>query len=162
MKKKICAVFLAAVMCAGLCGCESLVKKFARKPKEPQTPREVLISPEDYGNQKPAAKELYDRYYLYWKSWQDEFILSLSGASRKRRTDTVAEALRNLAEMRKLLDEQSRQLLDVHIRELELLGGAAERDIYSMHRPDHTAEAEKIRRQIMNGFSLGRVKDHLL
>jgi hypothetical protein len=162
MRKKIgivCSIVFAATC---LCGCESLVRKFVRKPKESSQPKEVLLEPQEYNSRKPAGKELYDQYFLYWRSWQDEFAASLSTTSHKRQASTAAETLKNLAEMRRLLDGQSQVKLDGYIRQFEQLKEAAESDAYYAHAAEHTAEAETIRRRIMNDFSPGRIKEHLL
>lgn len=162
MRKKIALVLAGVCVCGCFCGCESLARKFVRKPKEPPKPRGgILLEPQEYGSQRPS-RELYDQYFLFWKSWQDEFITALSGSSHKRQADTVAQALKNLAEMRQCLDDQSKATLDGYIRMLERLQDATAADVYCAHVLAHGTEAEKIRRLIINDFSPGRVKEHLL
>jgi hypothetical protein len=162
MTRKIGVMCSVLFVCVCMCGCESLARKFVRKPKEPAKPHDVLLQPEDYAGRKPGGKELYDQYFLYWKSWQDEFTAALSGASRKRQEDTAKEALKNLTEMRGLLDEQSQQKLDVYIRRFERLQETVDSDTYGANVPGHVAEAEKLRRGIMSEFSPGRIQGHLL
>jgi hypothetical protein len=161
MRKKIACVCIVLCICAGAYGCESVARKFVRKPKEQPKPQDIVLEPQEYGAMKPSARELYDQYYLYWKSWQDEFVTTLSGTSHKRQADSIAEALKNLAEMRQLLDDQAKQKLDIHIRELEQLGAETAADAYYAHGADYAARAEKIRRQIMSDFSPDRIKDHI-
>lgn len=150
----------AVCMCGCACGCESLGKKFVRKPKNPK-PHEVLLEPQEYPDQRPA-RELYDQYFLFWKSWHDEFVAALTGSSRKRQEDTAEQALKNLAEMRKCLDDQTKPKLDEYIRLMERLKDYLAADTYGAHARAHSEEADRIRRLILNDFSPGRVKEHLL
>lgn len=154
----ICAVAFA---CVALAGCESLAKKFVRKPKEPAKPKDVLLEPQEYAPEGDRAV-LYEQSYLYWKSWHDEFITALGGPSARRQADTVNEALKSLAEMRKLLDEQSRLKLEGYSARLEKIRDEAAKDIYHAKTSSFAAEAEKLRRLIMSDFSPGSVKEHLL
>lgn len=155
------AVFCLVVFLCACAGCESLGKKFVRKPKHPPQPVEALLEPEEYDGQRPPAAELYDQYFLYWKSWHDELIGALAGSSRKRQAETAREALKNLYEMRQLLVEPARQRLDALILGLEQLEKDAAGDIYGAKAALHSARAQKIRRQVINDFSPLKAKSDI-
>ena len=158
--KNTSVLALCIVVCCAASGCESLGKKFVRKPKTPKQV-EMVLEPQEYGGRAPSI-ELYDQYFLYWKSWQDEFIDSLSGTSRKRQLDTAAEALKNLGEMRKLLVEPAAKQLDVYIAQFEALKKEVAVDAYQTRTVVYMERAEKIGRMIKSDFSKGQVKDKLL
>jgi len=159
--KKTAVIGLCIAACCMASGCESLGKKFVRKSKTPARPVEMVLEPQDYGGRAPS-EEMYDQYFLYWKSWQDEFADALSGTSRKRQLDTASEALKNLSEMRKLLVEATAKKLDVYIAELETLKNEVGADVYQARSVSYAARAEKLRRQIMSDFSKSRIKGQLL
>lgn len=159
MKTTVLVVLIAA--CVALTGCESLVRKFVRKPKE--RPRaEALLEPQEYGHDPAVNAEMYEQYFLYWKSWQDEFTGALSGTNRKRQLETVGEALRNLTEMRGLLNDEAKARLDVYIRRMEQLKIAVAADPYSAQSSRFCEEAGRIARQVRSDFSPKRAKDSLL
>lgn len=159
--RKTVLMGLCIAACCMASGCESLVKKFARKSKGPEKPVEMVLEPQDYGGRLPS-EELYDQYFLYWKSWQDEFSDSLSGTSHKRQLDTASEALKNLGEMRKLLVEETAKKLDVYIAQMEALKKDVGSDIYQARSSAYADRAQKLRRQIMSDFVKSRIKDQLL
>ncbi|MGE5308428.1 MAG: hypothetical protein ACM3OC_05040 [Deltaproteobacteria bacterium] len=156
------ALFVVACMCLGLTGCESLVRKFSRKPSEPPKPQEMVLAPQEYAGQRPENIEMYEQYYLFWRNWHEEFIDALEGTNRKRQVETVNEAIKNLTGMRSLLNDEGKAKLDAYVRQLEAIRDGVSGDSYGTQAGFHAAQAEKLKRQIIRDFSGRKVKGELL
>jgi hypothetical protein len=151
MKPRQLRLFAVGVLCiaCALAGCESLGKKFIRKKPKQEGPVEGMVArPEEY----PGGGSREDRYaksFLYWKSWFGEFIDSLQEKNHKRQVETFNEALKNLMDIRGLVDEERARKLDGRVKQLEQLRAQFASDIYFARASDNAREAEKIERGIM-------------
>jgi len=157
-------VLLAGVFfVSGLCGCESFSRKFTRHKKEPLKAEEMVLEPQQYNNDQRSKEEIYREYFLYWESWQDEFIDSLTSdtPNRKRQADNLKEAVKNLMSMRDMLDQQRQDLMGTYITKLLDLETAISMDIYNAAIPQHRMRAERIKRDILSLFSYHRIKDYV-
>jgi len=144
-------------------GCDAFVRKFTRKSKKENQPKqELVLVPEEYKPPKMTKEEVYRQYFLYWKSWHDELINSLSGgSSQKKQIDCANEALKNLEQLRTTLQESSRKKLDVYINQLKDLRKEIEEDLYGNNASSSRLTAERIRRSILRDFSYNKIKDSL-
>ncbi|MCM8771202.1 MAG: hypothetical protein NC936_04975 [Candidatus Omnitrophica bacterium] len=160
MKFKIVIyLFLLIIIVNSLVGCEALVRKFSRKPKE-KKPEEIVLVPEDYkGSMTP--EERYRQYFLFWKSWQDELIQSLiEKRSLKKRVDCAEQAIKNLKELKKLLSSQEKQkLLAKYIQQLEQLKSMISQDTYGNNINQHREKADSIKRNVVRFFTYSEVKE---
>jgi hypothetical protein len=146
-----------------LIGCEAFVRKFTRKPKKENMPQEqMVIAPEEYKPPIMTKEEKYREYFLYWKSWHDELIESLSSSTNsKRQISCSNEAIKNLEEIRMLLNAEKQKELDVWINQLKDLRDEISSDVYGTNAVRNRGSAERIRRNIMQDFSYPKVKDYL-
>jgi len=164
LQRKI--LFLFSVLCSlsFILGCDAFVRKFTRKSKKENLPKqELVLVPEEYKPPKMTKEEVYRQYFLYWKSWQDELINSLSGgASHKKQIDCANEAIKNLESLRATLQETKQKKLDVYINQLKDLKNEIAQDLYGNNISANRLTAERIRRTILRDFSYNKIKDYLI
>jgi len=156
----ICA--LSFVIC--MTGCDAFVRKFTRKPKTENLPQEeMVLVPEEYKGPQVPKEELYRQYFLFWKSWHDELIESLlQKKSQKKQIDCAEEAIKNLINLQKLLNEEQQKKLDIYILQLKDLQEAIGKDLYGMDSSNNVQNAERIKRSLLREFSYNKVKDCLI
>jgi len=161
--KPILKLVIAFWLIINLAGCEAFIRKFTRKPRKENLPREeMVIAPEEYKAPLSTKEEQYHQYFLYWKSWQDELIESLSSSTNpKKQLSCVNEAIKNLEQIRILLKAEKQKKLDVQINQLKNLRDALSSDIYGTSADRNRLSAERIRRNIMQDFSFPKIKDYL-
>ena len=156
-------LFVICFVMVCLLGCDAFVRKFTRKPNKDQLPQEELVlAPEEY---KPtmSKEELYRQYLLYWQSWQDELIESLGRRSNyKKQVSCVEQAIKNLEQVKLMLNEEKRKKLDIYFNQLKALKGSITEDSYGLNIPIFRQNAERLRRGILRDFSYSKVKGFLL
>ncbi len=162
-KNLVCLCLAICVLCF-LVGCDSFVRKFTRKSKKEATPQEeMVLVPIEYKGTPATGEEIYRKYLLYWKSWQDELIESLlANASHKKQVDSAYEAINNLEELKKLLKENSRPKLEVYIQRLNAIKSSIESDTYGGSAASLRSDAERVKRDILRDFSYQKAKNELL
>ncbi|MBI2093210.1 MAG: hypothetical protein HYT88_00590 [Candidatus Omnitrophica bacterium] len=157
------------VLCAVCCvlvfttGCESLQRKFTRKPKHPLPRPTPVIQFEDYtGAMTPLNR--YRKHYLQFQYWNGELLQALGSSpfSLKRLRRASSEALTELTTLQDLLHEEQAQLLTPLIEERL----AANRQIQSV--AFGTAQAQTVShlietqsRQIYREFFWREMEDKL-
>lgn len=158
--KRWVTVLLLGMLLFNLAGCEAFTRKFTRKSKKaPQV--EMVLAPEEY---KPnmTKEELYRRYFLFWKSWQDELISALDyNASLKKKVDCAQEAIKNLMGMRRLLVDPAQKNLDVYIAKSRDLLSDIRKDVYGADNMHNSDTAGRIKADIERGFIYPKVKNYL-
>lgn len=142
-----------------LTGCEAFVRKFTRKPKKEDLPKEeMVIEPQEYKEIQASGDSLYKQYFLFWRSWQDELIQSLSaGANHKKQTSCAEEILKNLEQLYALLSEDKQKDLGVYIKQTKDLIDLINKDIYGTNVSGNRFSAERIKRNITRDFSYNKV-----
>ncbi|MFH1269858.1 MAG: hypothetical protein ABIH75_02210 [Candidatus Omnitrophota bacterium] len=160
-------IFLLVTVCfllPAILGCDAFVRKFTRKQKKEDLPVEqMVLVPEEYKPPQMTKEEAYRQYFLYWKSWHDELINALSTrASQKKQIYCANEALKNLEELRKALQEARQKKLDVYIKQLKDLNKDISEDMYGNDASGNRLTAERIRRGILRDFSYKKIKDYLV
>jgi len=140
------------------------VRKFTRKPKkEDASIEELVLVPEEYSSPQMSRDELYQKYFIYWKSWQDELIVSLyPGGNHKKQMDCVNEASNNLAKIKGLLSANKNKQVDVYLAQLENLRGLISQDLYSNNTTNNRTKAEQLKRNILRDLSYKKIKDYLM
>ena len=153
----------ALVLVFQAAGCESLGRKFVRKPKvEDMNKDEVVYEPQEYKSEGLTNLDLYRQYFLFWRTWQDEFIDSLEeSGNRKKQLNSLNEAIRNLENIKLLLNPEVAARLDVCIKSSEVLRNALTNDIYGNRVRDNRRQAELIKRDILSKFSFNKIKDSI-
>ena len=160
---KIFKLIIFCLLIFNLLGCEAFVRKFTRKPKKENLPQEeMVLAPEEYVPEV-NKEELYRQYFLFWKSWQSELIDSLvQKRSHKKQMECVEEAIKNLMNMRSLLNEEKQRRLDPYIGRTEELKSSIARDVYGASAFTSAQAAERLRMNILRDFSYNKIKDSLL
>lgn len=155
----VCAVFFILESA----GCQSLARKFVRKPKNQDKKTEtVVFAPEEYKGEGESSQELYRQYYLYWRTWHEELINSLEkSGNRKKQFDSLDEAVKNLENMKALLISDKAEKIDFWIKQLQLLAAAINKDIYSQLVANNRSRAEWIKREIMREYAFKKIKDSI-
>lgn len=161
--KRFLFLFLICYSLVAMLGCDAFVRKFTRKPKRENLPKEELVlAPEEY---KPSMnkEQLYHQYFLFWQSWQEELIESIAqGKSHKKQMTCVAEAIKNLLSLREFLDEGKQKELDIYIKRLKDLQDLISKDVYCSNASMYIRAAESIKRGIFRDLSFNKVKKHLI
>ncbi|OGX17096.1 MAG: hypothetical protein A3K83_01935 [Omnitrophica WOR_2 bacterium RBG_13_44_8b] len=159
LKLRAISLLISFPLIISLTGCEAFVRKFTRKSKKENLPREeMVLAPEVYDSVQMSNEELYRQYFLFWKSWHDELINSLSfQGNRKKQIECVKESLKNLTSLRELLNEEKQKQLDVYIKELDTLKGSIEGDWYSNNFAANSYTAERLKTNILRNFSFKKI-----
>jgi len=115
MKRQwLCAV--GCVLCVALLtGCESLRRKFVRKPKKPQ--RIVSLSTTQSYAIHRTPLESYEHHYLQWTFWNAELLAGLEGINRLKVARAAQESAAELRKLAELLREPTAQALQPLIAE---------------------------------------------
>jgi hypothetical protein len=147
-----------------LMGCEAFIRKFTRKPKNKEfDAEEMVLVPEEYKGPQMTKEELYRQRLLFWKSWQEELINALASShSHKKRMTCINEAIKNLINARKLLNQQKQQKLDEHLNKMKNLQEEISRDTYGGNTANIRQKAERLKRNILSEFSYRYIKDDLI
>jgi hypothetical protein len=140
-------------------GCETVMRKFSRKPKKEEEPAETMVLvPEEYKAPSMSKEELYRQYFLYWKSWQDELLESLQGrANHKKQIECIDEAISNLSELKPLLNSDKQKELDAYINQLRELKTLITKDLYGNNIDDNRLATERLKRNILRDFSYNKI-----
>jgi hypothetical protein len=158
-------VFLSVIFLLGnLCGCESFVRKFTRKPKTEDKPREDLVlEPEEYKGPNLTKEQLYRKYLGYWKSWQDELITAfLNNGTYKKRVDCIEQAIKNLEQLRKMLNPDKQKIMDDYLNRMQALKDRVVSDVYGVDMKSQRTETERLRMGILKDLSYHKVKDSFI
>ncbi|MFC1658930.1 hypothetical protein ACFL1D_06075 [Candidatus Omnitrophota bacterium] len=149
------------LMIFSLLGCEAFVKKFTRKTKKQEEKEIPVLVPEDYSLSDIPPRERYERYFLFWQSWQDELINVLNeSASNKKIRSCLQEAIKNLEELKPFLFEEKQKELDFYLEKLRQLDDEISRDVYGIRSANYKNRAESLKRNILSKFSYTNVKNH--
>jgi hypothetical protein len=91
-------------------GCESLQRKFTRKPKRPVPPPAPIINFQDYSKAMTPI-ERYRKHYLLFTYWNDNLLDALRELSPnpKRIARASEESLNELKTLHSLLNEETAQ-----------------------------------------------------
>lgn len=156
------ALILGLFLLINAVGCEAFVRKFTRKSKGKPTEEMVLV-PEEWKGPGMTSEQLYRQYLLFWQSWQDELITSLTDekSSFKKRNDCIKEAIKNLISMSALLKESKQKQLDVYIKDAQELQSSIKSDVYGSANNNFRRQAERMRRNILQRFSYNDIKNDL-
>ncbi len=164
--RKIIITVLTAyclLLTAGLTGCESLQRKFTRKPTQAPKPPTPIITFQDY-SRAMTPLDRYRKHSLMFDYWNDELIEAVQGSTPnpKRLKRASEEALAELHTMKELLADDIAVRLDPLIEERAKIHR-------QLHSPSfHTGSANVIgrilesqTRQIQREFFWRDVQDHL-
>ena len=139
------AVLLTAdcLLLTAVVGCESLQRKFTRKPKHPPTAPTPIVSFLDY-SRATTPIDRYRKHTLMFQYWNAQLLESLTSPtpSQKRIRHASAEALEELRTLRSLLNEDLAPRLD------RLLEARAAMDRRLKTTAIHAAQAATVAREL--------------
>ncbi|MFH0771297.1 MAG: hypothetical protein V1933_01605 [Candidatus Omnitrophota bacterium] len=161
LKRCLSLAVVCSLVFAGS-GCETLKRKFIRKPKNSKKTSPVLV-PQDYKGIYPNSV-LYSNHFIYWRVSTEDLIDCLThGLSNKRQIEDVNVAIQNLEIMRSLLNSPKKEQLSSYIKFFEDTGKKLKEgqpnDIRSCRIK---SDLESRRRVIMREFSSKEVKSFIL
>ena len=162
--KNVLYLFFVVSLLSSLVGCEAFVRKFTRKPKTGDMRREeMVLVPQEYKGPQMSKEELYRKYFMYWQAWQGELINAMAaGGNYKKRVDSLDEAIKNLGQLKGLLNTDKQKQLDVYLQRMYDLRKRISDDIYSVHREQNRFLAERLTRDIQRYFSYSDIKNNLI
>ena len=162
LMKRIIILATCYSLLVTLVGCESVAQKFIRKPKKKDMEDEIVLVPKDYSSIKVPVEERYRQNFVFWKSWQEELVVSLdSSDSYKKRISCISEAIKNLERNRPLLSREKQKDLDAYLDKLRDLHNSISKDIYGGNSISHKNKAEVLKRDILRDFSYLAIKEYL-
>jgi len=163
-RRKVLLLVTIYSLLVTLVGCDAFVRKFTRKPKKENLPvEEMVLVPQEYNGPQMTKEEQYRQYFLFWKSWHDELYESLlQKKSNKKQIDCTQEALKNLLNLKALLNENTQAKLEVYIASLREIKDLIADDIYGNKIYTYIRDVEKIKRGILKDFSYTKIKNELL
>ncbi|MDD2679818.1 MAG: hypothetical protein PHO03_03330 [Candidatus Omnitrophica bacterium] len=163
MTRKALIFAIGLILIINLAGCEAFTRKFTRKSKKDKEQVEMVLAPEEWKGPKMTKEEQYRQYFVFWQSWQDELVsVLMQNGSQKKKLDCAQQAMKNLVNMRALLNESKQKQLDVYLRQLVELQQDIKADIYGTANNFYFQKSEKIRLNILQHFSYNDVKNDLL
>ena len=123
----------------------------------------MILAPEEYKGLEMTPGEQYQEYFLFWKTWQDEFIVSLQeNRSPKKQIDCLKQAIGNLENLRPLLKEELHQTLDGYIQQEQKLLESIRGRIYGSSFSGDVSLAESLKRNILRDFSYKKIEEYLI
>lgn len=148
-----------------VCGCQTLKKKFTRKPKaEKENVEEVIYAPQEYPAQVLSNEDMYRDYYALWRGWAQDLDEALvEGGNRKRQAMSITEMVNNLNKMKGLLTVEAQSGLDKYIakilpiKDAILSGKASAADYYWMK-----IKLDGIKARIARDYLPRKVKSRLI
>ncbi|MFH1997023.1 MAG: hypothetical protein ABIJ27_08575 [Candidatus Omnitrophota bacterium] len=156
--KKLIAVILIMIIALDLSGCAGLRKKFTRKRK-PVKKRPAPVQTREY-KRKPT-KELYERHYVFWKTWHDELIQKV-GMNEKKDMRCIEEIIANLSDLKDMLDEEKAKEMQPSIDRMAAIKERMEERPYTKYDKSRVVRVlESEGRGIKSNFSLSEVDGHL-
>jgi hypothetical protein len=145
-------------------GCQTLRKKFVRRPKKEEKRHEAVLVPQDYSDLKESPELLYRRYFAFWKYWQQELIDSLvPGGNRKRQLDCISRTIDSLTRLKGFLIQEKQAYIDKHILRLKNVSRRIQQGrLTEMGWNNLRRELEKQRRQLDRELVWSNVKSWLV
>lgn len=145
-------------------GCETLRKKFTRKRKRTESTEPVVVVPRDYSAHPFPNDVLYKQYFVYWKSWNQELISSLTDMENYKKIKSCADqALINLKKMQTYLQDDKARELEAYVKKTDDL---ARRIEHAQYLPPAQMkalryDAERLLSGVNKKFDLSSMRDHL-
>ncbi len=152
---------LVVVLLAGTTGCETVKRKFTRKPKTTQGPEPIFTLDEEYRPEFPPDVR-YQAHFAYWKAAHDDLLEGLGQATRLRRERATRQAIKELRAMQALLQGPPADGLGRFIAEMERLAQRLDDPVLDAPRLSvMRSSIESLYRRIDSGYDFHRVKAHL-
>jgi hypothetical protein len=146
-------------------GCETLRRKFTRKPKSERVDtEEVIYEPQEYPVKVMSNEDNYRLYYTFWRGWHQELIDVLAeGQNRKKQVECINEIIKNLEKMQNLLAPDYQAGLQAQIQQLlpiqaEIVGGRSNAGSFYWMK----MKLESVKSRIGKDFAPLKVKAYII
>lgn len=151
------------LLTVGLLGCESLERKFARKPKGPPPRPNPIVNFEDY-TRTMTPLDRYRKHYLMFDYWNGDLMdaLQVSSPNPKRYQRASSESISELHTMQSLVKEDLAGRFTPILEERAKIDRQLQSVSFSPAQANvvwHTVEAQS--RQIHREFFWRSVEDQL-
>src|SRR3989338_1716433 len=133
MGRRWVGVGMVLVLVAGTTGCETMKRKFIRKPKVVKAPEPIFALEQTYRPEFPPEVR-YGAHFAYWKAAHDDLLSGLETATRMRRERAARQAIKELKGMQALLEGPTADGLGQAIAEMERLAQRLEDSVLDSHR----------------------------
>lgn len=153
---------VCGLLSAGLIGCESVQRKFIRKPKAYVRPSPI-VSFQDY-TRAMTPLDRYRKHYVLFDYWNSELIDAFEGrgVSAKRMKRASSESLQELHTLKGLLQDDLAEHLGRMIEDRQHLNEQIQRGPYPPSQADLIRRAlERQSRDLHRDFSWRKVEDRL-
>ena len=158
--RKYIVLILMLLIVIDAAGCATFQRKFVRKKKEAEEAPRIVTQ---YTTEaKVPHKELYQKHYLYAKTWMEELIDKVSLNSKKD-TQCINSIIGNIQDMQKHLTVEKAAELELILAELkpvqELIasGGITDTSKDSARRT-----VDKQYRELKRNFYYKKVAEYIL
>lgn len=159
--KKFLALVLLAAAALPLAGCETVQRKFTRKPKAPTHVASQIYFDEGEYVKKYSNAYYYKTHYTLWRTWHDEVLGNLTGNDKKV-SRAASESLGHLKQMQNYMKPAKSAEFQVIVNDMEEVIRKLERSTGDSQVGPLRTELERIRRAVGNDFYYDKVKGDLL
>ncbi len=144
-------------------GCDAFVRKFTRKSKRNNIPKEeMVLAPEEYKGPQMTKEQFYRQNFMFWESWHDELITYLRpGANHKKQLACAEQTIKSLINLKALLNQEQQKKLEVYLNQLIDIRDAIIKDEYGNNAANNGVKVERIKREIMRNFDYSAVVKEL-
>ena len=163
--KRCCTAYwvVSCLLLAALSGCESVQRKFTRRPKRPEPPPSPIINFQDY-SRAMTPLDRYRKHYLMFDYWNDELIESLQSvplnSKRFRRAST--EALAELRTMQGLVSHEVAGRMTLLVDERSRIDRQLQTGMIAETQAGLISRTLEVQtRQVQREFSWRNVQDQL-
>ncbi len=155
------SVGLVVAMVAGAAGCESLRRKFTRRPKVHQGPEPIFALEKEYRPEfSPEVR--YQAHFAYWKAAHGDVLEGLGQVTQARRMHAMREALKELRAMQALLEGPPVTGLGTLIDEMVVLEARlADPTLDAARLSLMRTTVESLWRRIDRGYDYRKMKPYL-
>lgn len=134
-------------------------RKFVRKRKP--KPRQVHFFEEKYVPEFPNAT-LYNSHFVYWKSWQQDWIEALTSGNYKKQKTAAELSLSELKQMQKYLMEAKAGELEKYVQDVARIHGQVMESAPSPAAGSRMrTDLDRLRRIISREFYFKKVRDSI-
>ena len=151
------------LLVAALTGCESLQRKFTRKPQQPRAAPSPITIFQDYSSARTPA-DRYRKHYLIFDYWQDELLEALQSppVNPKRYKRASGESLVELRALQGLLTDEAASRMAPLLDERAKVDGQLQRGLLQPAQiPGLIQDLERQERQVNRDFFWRDVEDAL-
>ena len=162
-KRSLALLIVSCLLLSAGLGCESVARKFTRKPKHAPGRPSPVINFQDY-SASATPLDRYRKHYMLFEYWNaeltDELQQTMMNAKRARRASH--EACQELQTLRGLLPEPLRAKIDPVIDQRRRLDGQLKTDaLTAAQRETVSRLLEQQTRQLHHDFASRKVQDKL-